>query len=134
MSILLPTLAIAFAAFCVWLTVRIVNRRERWAKWTFAVLIGLPVLYVLSFGPWCWILSRCIRTDARGIRTAADLADPLKSALPYCPIFLLWWNGPKSIEAAIGWYAIVFSGRQVGPAVVGRSDAGEPLFALYPDF
>jgi hypothetical protein len=45
-TILLSTLAVAFAAFCVWLTVRIVNRRERWAKWTLAVVVGLPVLYV----------------------------------------------------------------------------------------
>ena len=54
MMILLPALAVAFAAFCVWLTVRIVNRRERWAKWTLAIVIGLPTLYVASFGPACW--------------------------------------------------------------------------------
>ncbi|MBI3863068.1 MAG: hypothetical protein HY290_14345 [Planctomycetia bacterium] len=52
MTILLPTLAAAFAALCVWLTVRIVNRKEKWAKWTLAGLIGVPVLYVASFGPW----------------------------------------------------------------------------------
>ena len=40
MTIFLPTLAVAFAAFCVWLVVRIVNRRERWAKWTLAVVVG----------------------------------------------------------------------------------------------
>src|SRR5262245_39771496 len=34
MTLLLPTLAASFAAFCVWLTLRIVNRKERWAKWT----------------------------------------------------------------------------------------------------
>jgi hypothetical protein len=34
MTIVLPALAIAFAAFCVWLAVRVYNRRERWAKWT----------------------------------------------------------------------------------------------------
>jgi hypothetical protein len=28
MTILFPTLAVAFAAICVWLTVRIINRRE----------------------------------------------------------------------------------------------------------
>jgi hypothetical protein len=32
MNIGLPALVVAFAALCVWLTVRIVNRRERWAK------------------------------------------------------------------------------------------------------
>jgi len=37
MTILLPTLGVAFAAACVWLGVRFVNRRERWAKSTLAV-------------------------------------------------------------------------------------------------
>jgi len=55
MIILLPALGGVFAAFCVWLTVRIVNRREKWAKWTAVGLLGLPLLYVLSFGPACWI-------------------------------------------------------------------------------
>lgn len=50
MTILVPTLAVAFAALCVWLTVRIVNRKERWAKWALAAVVGLPVLYFLSFG------------------------------------------------------------------------------------
>src|SRR6185503_7212564 len=58
MSLVLPTLAILFAAFCVWLTVRIVNRRERWAKWTLAGVVGVPVLYVASSGPACWLISR----------------------------------------------------------------------------
>jgi hypothetical protein len=58
MTILVPALAVAFVAVCVWLTVRVVNRRERRAKWTLAVLIGLPVVYVLSFGPVCWITTR----------------------------------------------------------------------------
>ena len=53
----IPVLGIAFAAFCVWLTVRIVNRRERWAKWTLAALVGVPVLYLASFGPACWLAS-----------------------------------------------------------------------------
>jgi hypothetical protein len=51
MSIVLPALAVAFAAFCVWLGVRIVNRRERWAKWTAVVVVALLVGYPLSFGP-----------------------------------------------------------------------------------
>ena len=57
MAIILPALAVAFAAFCVWLTVRIVNRRERWAKWTLAAVVSLPVLYVASYGPACWWFS-----------------------------------------------------------------------------
>ncbi|MBS0266926.1 MAG: hypothetical protein JSS02_33675 [Planctomycetes bacterium] len=58
MTIFLPTLAVAFSAFCVWLTVRFVNRRELWAKWTLAVVVGVPLLYFVSFGPACWIHQR----------------------------------------------------------------------------
>ena len=50
MTILLPILAVAFTAFCVWLAVRIMNRRERWAKRTLTLVVGLPVLYLVSFG------------------------------------------------------------------------------------
>jgi hypothetical protein len=41
----------------VWLTVRIVNRRERWAK-RLAVAMAVIVVYPLSFGPACWLSSR----------------------------------------------------------------------------
>ena len=55
--ILFPTLGVIFAAFCVWLGVRIFNRRERWAKWMLLGAVGLPLLYVASFGPACWLAS-----------------------------------------------------------------------------
>lgn len=62
MTILLPTLGLAFAAFVMWLGVRVVNRRERWAKWALTVaIVGMPVLYVASFGPACWVTSRLDR-------------------------------------------------------------------------
>ena len=53
MTILFLLLSVTCAAFCIWLTVRIVNRRERWAKWTLAAVLSLPLLYVASFGPAC---------------------------------------------------------------------------------
>src|SRR6476646_6118419 len=57
----IPTVVgVAFAAVCVWLCVRIVNRGERWAKWTLAATVGLPVLYVASFGPTCCLVDRGI--------------------------------------------------------------------------
>src|SRR6476661_2079389 len=58
MALAMPIFGSAFAAVSVWLTVRIVNRRERWTKWALAVVVGLPVLYVASFGPACWIGTR----------------------------------------------------------------------------
>ncbi|MBI3864999.1 MAG: hypothetical protein HY290_24255 [Planctomycetia bacterium] len=56
MSIVLFALAVSFGAFCVWLTVRVVNRgwRPTRRSWIGALFI-LIVAYPLSFGPWLWI-------------------------------------------------------------------------------
>jgi hypothetical protein len=51
-------LGVAVAALVVWLTVRIVNWRERWAKRTALALAMLLAGYPLSFGPACWMTSR----------------------------------------------------------------------------
>ena len=48
MTILLATWGVAFAAFCVWLSVRIINRRERRAKRTAVALVVLLVGYPLN--------------------------------------------------------------------------------------
>lgn len=48
-QLLLGALGAAFAAFCIWLTVRIFNRRECWAKRTAAGLMIGSMMYPLSF-------------------------------------------------------------------------------------
>jgi len=73
MSIALPALAVAFAAFCVWRAIRLVNRRERlgrrfWITVALVVLVGYP----LSFGPVYW-LDLSYHTDTRWIRDAIFL-------------------------------------------------------------
>jgi hypothetical protein len=50
MAIALLICGTAFAAFCVWLMVRIVNRKERWSKsgwvfWTTVIVAMLLVVY-----------------------------------------------------------------------------------------
>ena len=102
---LLPALAVAFAAFCVWLTVRTVNRRERWAKWTLTTLACVPILYVLSFGPACWvshgyrILTRTRITgwvDSRFVireKCALEIGFP-KEGRPWTVVWRgVWWSG-----------------------------------------
>jgi hypothetical protein len=53
MTILVPGLAVAFAALCIWLTVRIVNRRMNrgWAFWATVAVGTLLVAYPLGCGP-----------------------------------------------------------------------------------
>jgi hypothetical protein len=106
MTIVLPALAVAFAAFCVWLGVRIVNRRERWAKWTLAAVVGLPALYVVSFGPACWVMSRV--TDGR-------------LPIGYFPIGLAGAYGPEFTRQAICSYAYL-----------GMPDGSSVFCPVYP--
>jgi len=88
----------AYAAFLVWLAVRIINRKERWAKRTLAATLLLPVLYVASFGPACWLASQKIDPRDQSIKASPALAvySPLARLVadaPYSRLgrFLMWW-------------------------------------------
>jgi hypothetical protein len=101
MTIILKGLAVAFAATCIWLAVRIINRRERWAKWTaVGLVIGVPLLYVASFGPACWIDSRIKRNS---FEYEFDFLQF------YRPVEHVWLRGPDSVAAAINWYCYAFT-------------------------
>jgi hypothetical protein len=87
MSAAFSLLAMAFAGFTVWLAVRIVNLRERWAEWLALALLAYPI----SFGPACWIATRS------GIgRGGVEVV--------YLPLFLCWANGPRPLSNAISWW------------------------------
>jgi hypothetical protein len=65
MAIMLSALGLTFASVCVWLGVRIVNRRERWAIWS---AIGLGALFVVCLSLhqktyWCGRAIRTINID-----------------------------------------------------------------------
>jgi hypothetical protein len=48
----LSIFGVAFVAFCLWLTVRVVNRRERWAKWTLVAALVFAALLPPLLYPW----------------------------------------------------------------------------------
>jgi hypothetical protein len=52
MAVALSVFGVAFAAFCVWLAVRMVNRGRKPGRafWAAALVVGL-MLYVASIGP-----------------------------------------------------------------------------------
>jgi hypothetical protein len=94
-AVLVLCLGITYAAVCVSLTVRIVKRRERWAKRILAAVLSLPVLYVLSIGPVAWLKTRQRMPESvcRAIKHVHD------------PIDWLMAHSPKPIDHAIRWYA-----------------------------
>ena len=103
MAVALAIFGVAFAAFCVWLMVRIVNQREQWAKWTLAVVVSLPVLYVASFGPVVWA------TGWDGTTAIGDLGVPEspKATILYLPLYVMsldrnFW-GHRQIKWWMTW-------------------------------
>lgn len=91
MDDVLSALGMIFAAFVVWLGVRILTRRERSAKRIAAVMVAMVVVgYPLSFGPACWIMSR---TENQMLPTM------------YMPIGYLISYSPPSISGALSAYA-----------------------------
>jgi len=102
---LLPALAVAATAFCVWLTVRIANRKERWAKWTLAGAVALPVLYVIGFGPACWLASEDMMSPQVG-RAVCRFYGPLLSYIllseeTWSVRALYWWSSVGSAEGDV---------------------------------
>lgn len=99
MAVIFPGLVVAFAAFALWLGVRIFNRRERWAKRTaIAVLVGSPLLYVLSFGPAVWLSGRgfFFGTSMDGRRMFIDSF--------YTPILWTAADAPSWVRNAVQWW------------------------------
>jgi hypothetical protein len=95
MVLIWSIVGVAVAAFCVWLTVRIVNRKERWAKRLFAWILSVPVLYILSFGPACWITSHM---------NAGDSALPIV----YWPMTQVM-SASSPAASALHWYARLYA-------------------------
>jgi hypothetical protein len=59
-----------------------------------ALLIGLPVLYVASFGPSCWMMSRI------------DSVEPVEDSLCYFygPLFDFATDGPTWLQVPLAWW------------------------------
>ena len=95
MSNLLPALGVAFAAFCVWFGVRIMNRRERWAKRILTAAIILLMGYAASFGPWNWSIGHDKQEWGAGSKGDSF----------YHPILWLWHYGPSPIRLSLKWFA-----------------------------
>jgi hypothetical protein len=84
MSIVIPALGVACAAFVVWLIVRRVNRRERWTMWAIVIVVGVPAIYVISFGPACWFAARFVLSSNPAFTQPSSRI----STRLYAPI---WW-------------------------------------------
>ena len=70
------------------------DRKTLFWPWIAALLIGLPVLYVASFGPACWLLTH--RKMVPDTRNAIET--------PYVPLFRARMGGPPWVKASLDWW------------------------------
>jgi hypothetical protein len=107
MAIALSALGMVFAAFCVWLTVRIVNRQQRWAKRALAAIIIVLLLYLLSWGPVCrFSMNSAISGDGPRLPSFAGWF--------YAPLGHLMLAGPRPFSTALRIYTAAWMPDPVG--------------------
>lgn len=100
MTSLLELVGVALAAFCVWLTVRIIARQEIWAKRTaVGIVAGLPVAYILGFGVAC----RAIAVPLGGTVKPVPIMDI------YLPIGAVAADRDTKAASAIRWYMRIWT-------------------------
>jgi hypothetical protein len=81
------------------------RKKPGWAFWTTVVVASLPLLYVASFGPACWLWSgTAIYFPRDNISVGAPDVLP-RAATIYWPMGWLVKNGPSGIGRVIKWYA-----------------------------
>ncbi len=121
MVYVLLALGAAFSASAVWLVVRSINRRERWAKWALAMLIGLPSPYVLNFGPAYWMSDRGYISpvdigEAYQPMTRAMVAFPDTVGATMRTFIRYGWFTPLIItQRCTFWFSTNCCGRDVTP-------------------
>ena len=100
---LLLACGLSFGAFVIWLTVRTINRPERWAKRALWAIAGLtPVLYVLSLGPFAWMVS--------AEKLPVEMVESVQYI--YLPLKWIYTHGPTPIHDGLHWYVRICSVEQ----------------------
>ena len=89
---------LVLVAFCIWLTIRSINRPERWNK-RLAVCVAIAlVAYPLSFGPVTWLMNH----------------DDVPEWMTW-PVEIFYWPlavasayGPEPLRKVLFWYATLW--------------------------
>jgi len=100
MAIAVAIFGVAFVAFSTWLTVRIVNHHERWAKRTLAAVLGVPLLYVTSLAP-LFLLEAQVHIESN-----SQVADACR--IYAIPAKVVYEEGSQQFRDAFDWYRDLF--------------------------
>ena len=90
---MLAASGLAFAAFCIWFTVRVVNRREKSRRmiWLAALAAAALLSYPLSFGPTCRLAYEGLIPESQFMTV-------------YRPCIRLALDGPQAVRGPLQWW------------------------------
>ncbi len=118
----LPALGVSFAAFCIWVIIRIVNRREKSRRMIWGTVLATSVLltYPLSFGPAC-------RLVEEGVMPYSHLETA------YQPCIQLAIHGAPVLDGPLWWWVEQWGGEDIllEILIIGP-DGGQTLISPFP--
>jgi len=82
----------------------------RRSKRFWIAVAAMPILYVASFGPACWIRSWCFQRSPPYVAGTPGPPEPVLS-MAYMPLGWLIENAPRPIDDALYTYAVIGMGR-----------------------
>ena len=98
------------------------ERKPHVWPWIPALLIGLPVFYVGSFGPACWLTA-----DPRPIDPLRSV-EPPRGMLIYWPLGHLADKGPNAVMQWLQWW--MYFGAKKGTTVSVPTDLNGSGFGI----
>lgn len=99
---------------------------RKFRRWTAGLLIGVPLIYVASFGPACWWFAASAREVPGGPAIGNDAAVVSRA---YWPIGWIL-DRYRSLRPVFTWYSRLFGVRSaVIVPVTGRSAQGTLLWS-----
>jgi hypothetical protein len=117
-------IGIALAAFCVWLAVRIINRREKWAMRTAAITGIILIAYPVSTGPGTWLLHH-YPFSKPAIRVIVSIYEPLGSLGHSMPLIERVLGPWQELFIDMGWPSVLKE-REERERVRRRSSVNPP--------
>jgi hypothetical protein len=96
-GVIFAAVGAAYAAFCIWLTVRVVNRREKHLKRMAAIAIA-PWTYALSFGPMASLGRNGFIPDWMG----------LLLGFIYAPLIWFLNEAPEAATQPLSWISTIW--------------------------
>jgi hypothetical protein len=116
LAIIATTFVTAIAAFAIWATVRLINKRKQPRSfWAAVIAVQLLVLYPLCFLPACWLSSRLQPSG----RVLSAIYSPLISAI-----------GTSQDTIRIPMTHQIWMGCPKGTVITGRMREGRLAFLL----